>query len=257
VLVERSLHPQFLSNSYLVAAGLAGEPGAEAVFIDAGGPLAPLIAAADRLHVNPTSLLLTHHHFDHVCEAGLLKERWPELAVLLHPGELALLEEDLEAQPLEAGTVLEFGGLSIEPIHTPGHTAGMLAFHLRERGGGSAVFTGDTLFRGSVGGVHASGHTTFADLKRSIMERLMTLDPATAVYPGHAQPTTVGEEWESNPFIRLWRGLDLEQPRPCTALGRPAQLILSARDYDGGTKAWVRWPDGSDDILPGSRVQLD
>jgi len=65
----------------------------------------------------------------------------------------------------------------------------------------------------------------------------------------------VGEEWEHNPFIRVWRGLDPEGDQPCTAMGEQATLILRAPDYDGGTKAWVRWPDGSDDIVPGSQVQ--
>ncbi|MDX6731051.1 MAG: hydroxyacylglutathione hydrolase [Baekduia sp.] len=55
--------------------------------------------------------------------------------------------------------------------------------------------------------------------------------------------------------MRLWRGLDSEGSEPCTALGEPATLILWADDYDGGYKAWVRWPDGRDDIVPGSRVE--
>ncbi|MDA4132542.1 MAG: hypothetical protein OK454_05370, partial [Thaumarchaeota archaeon] len=58
-----------------------------------------------------------------------------------------------------------------------------------------------------------------------------------------------------NRFIRIWRGLDPEGSSPCLALGEPATLILLGEDYDGGKKAWVRWPDGSDDIVPGSKVQ--
>jgi glyoxylase-like metal-dependent hydrolase (beta-lactamase superfamily II) len=117
------------------------------------------------------------------------------------------------------------------------------------------VFTGDTLFRGSVGGVRAPGHTTYADLRRSIMDVLLALPPETVIRPGHTEPTTVAEELERNPFVRVWRGLDPEGSEPCTALGEPATLILWAPDYDGGHKAWVRWPDGSDDIVPGSAVE--
>ena len=87
------------------------------------------------------------------------------------------------------------------------------------------------------------------------MGTLMELDPATEIHPGHADPTTVAHEWEHNPFIRIWRGLDREGAEPCVALGEPATLILLGPDYDGGHKAWVRWPDGSDDIVPGSRVE--
>jgi hypothetical protein len=87
------------------------------------------------------------------------------------------------------------------------------------------------------------------------MGTLMTLAPQTVIYPGHADATTVAREWDSNRFIRIWRGLDPEGDEPCTALGEPAVLVLLGDDYDGGTKAWIRWPDGQDDIVPGSRVQ--
>ena len=65
---------------------------------------------------------------------------------------------------------------------------------------------------------------------------------------------TVADELETNPFVRVWRGLDPEGDEQCTALGdKPATLVLWGPDYDGGHKAWVRWEDGSDDIVPGSR----
>jgi glyoxylase-like metal-dependent hydrolase (beta-lactamase superfamily II) len=117
------------------------------------------------------------------------------------------------------------------------------------------VFTGDTLFRDSVGGVRAPGHTTFQALKDSIMGTLMELDSETEIYPGHADATSVAREWEHNPFIRIWRGLDREGTQSCVALGDTATLILLGPDYDGGHKAWVRWPDGSDDVVPGSQVE--
>ena len=172
---------------------------------------------------------------------------------------------------IEAGQTLSFGALDVVPLHTPGHTAGMLSFLVgrsgrrrqprappsARRAEASGVFTGDTLFKNSVGGVKAPGHTTYTDLRDSIMGTLMELPPETVIYPGHAEPTTVGQEWESNAFIRVWRGLDPEGSEPCTALGEPATLVLLGEDYDGGTKAWVRWPDGSDDIVPGSRVERE
>ena len=140
--------------------------------------------------------------------------------------------------------------LEVQSIHTPGHTEGMLALLVD----GQDVFTGDTLFKGSVGGVRAPGHTTYEDLRESIMEHLLTLSPQTQVHPGHTDPTTVADEWEGNPFVRVWRGLDPEGAGPCVALGESATLVLMAPDYDGGHKAWVRWPDGADDIVPGSQV---
>jgi glyoxylase-like metal-dependent hydrolase (beta-lactamase superfamily II) len=248
VIVERSMHEQFLSNTYLVC----DHEGGVGAFIDAGGPVDPLLDAADRLAVTPTHVLLTHHHYDHVCELGRLTARWPEVAVLIHPLERELVNG--ATGTIEAGERLAIGELSVRPLHTPGHTAGMLSF-LVEHDGVAGVFTGDTLFRNSVGGVRAPGHTTYQDLKDSIMGTLMELDPTTTIHPGHTDPTTVGTEWDSNAFIRVWRGLDREGAEPCKALGEPATLILLGDDYDGGHKAWVRWPDGSDDIVPGSQVE--
>ena len=87
------------------------------------------------------------------------------------------------------------------------------------------------------------------------MGTLMELPHHTEIRPGHSGPSTVAREWEENAFIRIWRGLDKEGVQPCVALGEPATLVLLGPDYDGGHKAWVRWPDGADDIVPGSRVQ--
>ncbi len=220
--------------------------------IDAGGPLEPLFAAADRLSVTPSTVLLTHHHFDHVSEVGELTRRWPATPVLISPLERDLVEA--ATGTIDTGERLTPGELVIKPLHTPGHTLGMLSF-LVEHDGGAAVFTGDTLFRDSVGGVRGPGHTTYQALKDSIMGTLMELDPSTEIHPGHADATTVAREWEHNPFIRIWRGLDREGSQSCVALGDAATLILLGPDYDGGHKAWVRWPDGSDDIVPGSRVE--
>ena len=111
---------------------------------------------------------------------------------------------------------------------------------------GTDVFTGDTLFKNSVGGVRAPGHTTYADLKRSIMDVLLALPPETHIRPGHTDPThgrrRVGEQRLRARVARPRPGgLD----EPCTALGEPATLVLLGDDYDGGHKAWVRWPDGA------------
>jgi len=108
VIVELATHPQFLSNTYLVSDGEGGP----AFFVDAGGPVAPLIEAAERLALLPTHVLLTHHHFDHVCEVGDLRSRWPELEVLISP-----LERELLAGAL-AGEEAQSAGLAAETIGT-------------------------------------------------------------------------------------------------------------------------------------------
>ena len=245
MIIERSMHEQWLSNTYLVA----DELGSEAVMIDAGGPVAPLLGVLERMRLRLSHVLLTHHHHDHVAELGRVLERHPGTPVLIHPLERELVSD--VTGTMQPGEPIHTGALEIEPLHTPGHTAGMLSLLLC----GTDVFTGDTLFKGSVGGVRAPGHTTYADLKNSIMEKLLKLPPETRIRPGHTDPTTVADELEHNAFVRIWRGLDPEGRQPCTALGQPATLILLGDDYDGGHKAWVRWPDGKDDIVPGSQVR--
>jgi glyoxylase-like metal-dependent hydrolase (beta-lactamase superfamily II) len=244
MILERSMHPQFLSNTYVVAA----QPGGEAFFVDAGGPMEPLFEAVERHDLTPTHVLLTHHHFDHVSEVPRILERWPDAKVLIHPAERG--DVPVATGTMEPGTTVRAGGLDVQPIHTPGHTAGMLSLLVAGN-----VFTGDTLFKNSVGGVRAPGSTSYADLKSSIMDTLMQLPPETVVRPGHTDPSTVAQEFETNAFVRVWRGVDPEGDEPCTALGEPATLVLLGDDYDGGHKAWVRWPDGRDDIVPGSKVQ--
>src|SRR3954451_24310306 len=239
MLLERSLLPNYLTNTYLLAPGENG-PG---LFIDAGGPVEPLIEFAAEHRITPTHILLTHHHGDHVQELGKLREAYPDAEVLDHP------DEGIEgAEPFANGT---YAGLDVKGIHTQGHTAGMLNFLVE----GSELFTGDTLFKNSVGGVKAPGATGYGDIKSSIMDRLMPLPHDVVARPAHTDPTTIGDEWEHNAFIRVWRGLDPEGDEQVAVMGDPATLVVWGDDYDGGHKAWVRWADGRDDIVPGSRVE--
>jgi glyoxylase-like metal-dependent hydrolase (beta-lactamase superfamily II) len=245
MIVERSMHPDWLSNTYLVAAGSGGE----GFLVDAGGPVRPLLEAAEDEGIDITHVLLTHHHHDHVAELAAVTDRFPDAKVLIHPAERDLVEG--ANGNLEPDEELRIGGLRVRALHTPGHTKGMLSLLVDDH----EVFTGDTLFKNSVGGVRAPGHTTYDDLKHSIMDVLLALPPDTIIRPGHTDPTTVAEELEGNAFVRVWRGLDAEGSAPCRAMGEPATLVLLGDDYDGGHKAWVRWPDGADDIVPGSQVQ--
>jgi len=245
MIIERTMSPRWLSNSYLVA----DEPGGRAVFIDTGGPPEPLIEKVESLELEVTHILCTHHHADHVAHNDALARRFA-CPICAHPEEGPWLR-GMQVE-LHHGDVLTTGGMEIEALHVPGHTAGQLAFRVN----GDDLFTGDTLFRGTVGGTRAPGHTTFEDLRHSIMEVLMRLPGPTRVHPGHTDASTIGDEWERNPFVRAWRGLDTVSESRCTAFGRPATLLLRAPDYDGGTKCWVRFDDGDEpDIVPGSQVR--
>jgi glyoxylase-like metal-dependent hydrolase (beta-lactamase superfamily II) len=235
---------EWLSNAYLVA----DEPGGTGILIDSGGPPEPLLEAIESNDLDVGLLLLTHHHHDHVAENRVFKERLG-VEILAHPLEAEhLLDVDRTVEP---GEKLTAGGLEIELLHTPGHTAGMLSLVVNAE----EVFTGDTLFKQSVGGVKAPGSTSFEDLRRSIMGVLMKLPPETTVRPGHTDPTTIGDEHEHNPFIRIWRGLDPEGTDTVRVRGRDCTLVLWAPDYDGTNKAWVRFGEAEDEIVGGSQVE--
>jgi hydroxyacylglutathione hydrolase len=245
VIVERSMSDPWLSNTYVVADELGGS----AVMVDAGGPVAPLLEYLNRGQFELTHILLTHHHHDHVADLEAVLRAHPGTPVLIHERERPFIDQ--ATGTMAEGETIQSGALTIQPIHTPGHTSGMLSLLFD----GTDVFTGDTLFKGSVGGVRAPDSTSYADLKASIMDKLLTLPAATRIHPGHTDPTTVADELEHNRFVRIWRGVDPEGSGDCTAMGEPATLVLLGDDYDGGHKAWVRWPGGADDIVPGSRVQ--
>ncbi len=241
VVITKSMSPDWLSNTWL----MADRPGGRAVLVDAGGPVDPILAKCEALELTVTHVLCTHHHVDHVAHAARYRDRFGA-RVCGHAAERDLFDglDDTIGHDEE----IVSGDLRVRALHIPGHTLGQLAFVLNEE----RVFTGDTLFRGSVGGTRAPGHTTFEDIRRSIMEVLMALPPAMPVHPGHMGITTIGQEWETNPFIRMWRGLDSPGDRPCIAMGEPATLLLRGPDYDGGTKCWVRFEGGREDIVPGS-----
>ena len=160
------------------------------------------------------------------------------------------MDEDVEII-MGDGDRLDANGIEIEAIFTPGHAPGHLAFLID----GTDVFTADVLFKGTVGGCASPGAAGFDALQGSVM-RLMELPPETVVHPGHKEPSTIGEEWERNPFVRIWRGLDSTSEEGVTVWGRPATLKLWAPDYDGGNKAWIVFgDDGTEAIVGGSQVE--
>jgi hydroxyacylglutathione hydrolase len=216
MLIERSMDPGWLSNAYLVA----DERGGKAVYVDSGAPLEPLRRRSEEWGVEATHVLRTHAHTDHVA----------------HEADLGL--------PVVTGS-LSVGGLEIEAIPTPGHSDDMVCFVVN----GEAVFSGDTLFKDSVGG------GDFEQIRSSVMDVYMSMPHERRVLPGHTDETTIGREWEENPFVRVWRGVEPEGAEACGVAGRPATLIVWSPDYDGSGKAWVRFESGEDAIVGGSRVE--
>jgi glyoxylase-like metal-dependent hydrolase (beta-lactamase superfamily II) len=249
MILQRTENAQWLSNAYLVV----DRPGGHGAIVDANAATDPLAERVEREATELTHILLTHWHPDHVAGLEELKARFgvPVLAHELCAGNLA---PGLVDDTIGDGDVVESGDLRIEAIHTPGHADDHLALLVDD----SDCITADVIFKGTVGGTVAPGETGFAELRHSIMERLMKLPPQTRIHPGHREPSTIGAEWEHNPFVRIWRGLDDEGSEPCKVGHddpRDATLVLWAPDYDGTNKAWVRFPDGRDEIVGGSQIQ--
>lgn len=243
--IERVEQEQWLSNAYLVW----DRAGGKGLIIDGNGLEEGLLERAERERVEIELIFLTHWHHDHVAGVKELSER---LAVPVAAHQLTAEKLDFPVKHiLQAGDRTKVGELCVESIATPGHADGHLAFLVDE----TDCFTGDVIFKGTVGGTMAPGAPGFDAQRDSIMKRLMTLPPGTRLHPGHREPTTVAAEWEHNPFVRIWRGLDAEGAESCTVSGdRTATLILWGPDYDGTNKAWVRFEDGSQGIVGGSQV---
>ncbi len=221
MLIAKSMHPDWLSNSFAIA----DREGGTALFIDSGADVGPLVAAVEAWGATPAAILRTHSHHDHVVHEHELRARY-DIEVIAEPGEW------------------EWGGLRVRGTATPGHSDDMVAFFVDD-----VVFTGDTLFKDAVGGGNLE------QVRASVMDVFMALPDETRVLPGHTDETTIGRERAENPFVKVWSGAAPEGSEPVTVGGREAALVVWSPDYDGKGKAWVRFAGGEDAIVGGSRVE--
>lgn len=191
--------PSVYTNCYLL---IDEATGALAV-IDPGDDIADTLA---RLCVDNgwdlRSIFLTHGHYDHVGGVNALRLKFPDVPVYLHPedaGKDTRLLPTAHLGPItlwREGDVVQLGSLQIEVLHTPGHTPGSVCLKCRD-----ALFTGDTLFAGSMGRTDfagGSGEDMMASLKR-----LGELEGDFRVFPGHNGFTTLDREREANPYLKM------------------------------------------------------
>ncbi len=188
----------------------------QAIVVDPGDQAPDILARLEQLGVQAVKLIHTHAHFDHVLGTGAIAAR-TGAEVLLHAGDRWLYENvELQARtfgipwsptamaPLTRelcdGDVLPFGHREARVLHTPGHTPGSVCFFLERAGETPVLFSGDTLFRRSVGRTDLWGGSS-EELLASIRDQLFALPDDTVVVPGHGAPTTIGAERESNPYV--------------------------------------------------------
>lgn len=197
---------------------IVGDPETkQAIVIDPGGDADRIVNTLVEKQLSVTAIVATHAHFDHLVAAEALREQ-TGAPFYMHDSDKPLLDwyeesgrlflgVELGAPPAvdtgaAEGDVLRAGGLELEVIHTPGHSPGSISLIARD-----AVFSGDTLFAGSIGRSDLPGGDGDT-LLGVIRSKLLTLDDTVAVYPGHGPATTIGQERRSNPFVgegsRLW-----------------------------------------------------
>jgi glyoxylase-like metal-dependent hydrolase (beta-lactamase superfamily II) len=192
---------------------LGDENTGEAVVIDPGDEVEKVLDILARHKLQARFIVATHAHLDHVGGVEQL-QRATGAAVLMHEADLPLYEnlgiqaEMLGLPPpatvevdrfLKEGDTLRCGSMVLEVLHTPGHSPGSLSLHLA--GERRKIFSGDTLFQGSIGRTDLWGGS-YEDILQSIRSRLLIFPDETPVFPGHGPATTIGDERERNPFLR-------------------------------------------------------
>ena len=195
---------------------LAPRKGSDAIVVDPGQrAMGTLRRVLDENRLTPAAVLLTHGHIDHIWSAQKVADTYG-CPAFIHPedrhmlsdpirglgprlGQLALsalFREPKQVIELDRdGAVLDFGALAVTVDHTPGHTRGSVVFRVENH-----AFTGDTLFKQSVGRTDLPGGSGNA-LLSSIVEKLLVLEDDTLVLPGHGESSTIGLERRTNPFL--------------------------------------------------------
>jgi glyoxylase-like metal-dependent hydrolase (beta-lactamase superfamily II) len=182
----------------------------EAIIVDPGGNARDILDTLRREQLQPIALINTHAHFDHLIALAELREKtgapfWlhtDEAPVLASASLGARMFGFALAQPkpaerlLHDGDPVRVGTLVLRVLHTPGHTPGGICLL-----GDGWLISGDTLFQAGIGRTDLPGGD-YATLMASIRDKLLTLPDTTIVYPGHGEPTTIGEERQLNPFLR-------------------------------------------------------
>lgn len=162
--------------------------------------------------LTPEAILLTHGHFDHIWGVEKVCSLFPGTSVYENKADKNIMERmvsgrfqdgfnfmkhDFPTIDVNDGDVLEIAGITIQVIHTPGHSPGSVCYYVKEH---SLLLSGDTLFAGSIGRTDLAGGD-YEQLMDSILHKIIVLPGDTDVIPGHGQPTTIGREGMTNPFL--------------------------------------------------------
>lgn len=195
------------ANTYLAV----DEKTNEGFIVDPGGYNKVLTKEVRDNDVKIKYIILTHGHSDHICGVNEHKAEFPDAKIVAYKDEEAILENpNLNQSPgfgvpystkadilVSDGDELKVGDVTLKFIHTPGHTEGGMCIYVKEA---KALFSGDTLFRQSIGRTDFPGGS-YKEIMDSIRKKLFLLPDDTNVFPGHMGTTSIGFEKENNPFV--------------------------------------------------------
>ncbi len=221
-MAEKLIHEILPVGMLQCNCSVVGDPATrEAIVIDPGDEVDRILEVITRHNLSVRAILNTHAHIDHV--GGLQKiQQATGAPVLMHPEDLALYARlDMQAawigmrvpakvevdELLKEGDAVRWGRFQARVLHTPGHTGGSVCLYLpadalpEKDDEPGRLFAGDTLFAGSIGRTDLPGGS-LDQILRSLHSKLLALPDDTLVYPGHGPETTIGEERQSNPFLR-------------------------------------------------------
>lgn len=195
------------ANTYLAV----DEKTNEGFIVDPGGYNKVLTKEVRDNDVKIKYIILTHGHSDHICGVNEHKAEFPDAKIVAYKDEEAMLENpNLNQSPgfgvpystkadilVSDGDELKVGDVTLKFIHTPGHTEGGMCIYVEEA---KALFSGDTLFRQSIGRTDFPGGS-YKEIMDSIRKKLFLMPDDTNVFPGHMGTTSIGFEKENNPFV--------------------------------------------------------
>lgn len=188
----------------------------ECIILDTGLHVQPLMDFIQDKRLNPVALICTHGHVDHIAGIPAIREAFPGIEVAIHKNDSEMLtnselnlsswiDRKVSTDPadviIESERTMSFAGLEFEVIETPGHTFGGVCFYFKKD---NVLFSGDTLFAGSVGRTDFAGNDQqkcFEQLIENIRKKIFTLPEETKVYPGHGSVTSVRNEKQNNPYL--------------------------------------------------------
>lgn len=195
----------FGTNCYIVSGNCPGK----CILIDPADRADKIMESMKKNNLIPEAVLLTHGHYDHFLAVPDLQKMWPDLPVYCHPKDCPVEKEEYDmgrmfptvsaldnVKPISAGVLLKEAGFEIRVMETPGHTPGSVTFFIED-----AMFTGDTLFCGSIGRTDFAGGSV--QQMAASLRRLAKIPDNYYVYPGHESTTTLNAEKQYNPYLNL------------------------------------------------------